>query len=295
MLRTIVISLVFILSLFTHDALGSSRWVMHVEKDRMTGTEERYPVSNEFVGGIELETSVICSPDFLYSKDSPSYSLAVSVRIHNGDLATYLGFLGLLGAVSDARIDVGDGSVEEALLIQNNKYANQYEMEFPANDSDASKLKLELELQDGTKHIVYGGKILGSYVADCYKKQVAAQEAVDARLAAEAKAAHAAEHALSEDELKRRELLAQYIALIGQKIERNWIRPPSARDNLECVVSVTQMPGGQVVGVKVDRCNGDDSVIRSVEGAIYSASPLPMPSDPSLFSRKMQLVFRPGN
>jgi len=293
MLRTIVISLTLIMSFFTQDALAASRWVMHVEKDRMTGTEERYPMSTESVGGVELETSVICSQDFLYSEDSPSYSLMVSVRIHNGNLATYLGFLGLLGAVSDARIDVGDGRVEEALLIQNNKYPNQYEMEFPANDSDASKLRLELELEDGTKHIVYGERILGSYVADCYETQVAAQEAVDARLAADAKTAHATGHPLSEDELKRRELLAQYVEVISEKIERNWIRPPSARDNLECVASVTQMPGGQVVAVKIDRCNGDDSVIRSIESAIYSASPLPMPSDPSLFSRKMQLVFRP--
>ena len=80
---------------------------------------------------------------------------------------------------------------------------------------------------------------------------------------------------------------------LQQKIERNWIRPPSARPGLECVVQVTQIPGGQVVAVKVVRCNGDDAVIRSVEAAVYQASPLPDPPDASLFERRLQLIFRP--
>jgi colicin import membrane protein len=102
---------------------------------------------------------------------------------------------------------------------------------------------------------------------------------------------------LAEEEARmaaeRSGLLAQYIGLISQKIERNWIRPASARPGLECVVQVTQIPGGQVVSVQVVRCNGDDTVVRSVEAAVYQASPLPDPPDPSLFERKLQLVFKP--
>jgi len=121
------------------------------------------------------------------------------------------------------------------------------------------------------------------------RKQIEAQQRAEAE--AQLREQMAAEEARNAAE--RSGLLAQYIALIGQKIERNWIRPPSAKPGLECVVQVTQIPGGQVVAVKVVRCNGDDAVIRSVEAAVYQASPLPDPADPSLFERRLQLIFRP--
>jgi len=92
---------------------------------------------------------------------------------------------------------------------------------------------------------------------------------------------------------ERSGLLAQYIALVQQKIERNWIRPPSARPGLECIVRVAQIPGGEVVSVQVVKCNGDEAVVRSIENAVYKASPLPDPADPSLFERNLQLVFKP--
>ena len=121
------------------------------------------------------------------------------------------------------------------------------------------------------------------------RKQLEAKQKAEAE--AQMRETMAAEEARNAAE--RSGLLAQYIALIGQKIERNWIRPPSARPGLECVVQVTQIPGGQVVAVKVVRCNGDDAVIRSVEAAVYQASPLPEPADASLFERRLQLVFKP--
>lgn len=87
--------------------------------------------------------------------------------------------------------------------------------------------------------------------------------------------------------------MAQYVAQITAKIERNWIRPPSAQPGLNCEVRVTQVPGGAVVGVQVGRCNGDESVRQSIEAAVYRASPLPMPSDPALFDRNLVVTFRP--
>ncbi|MCP5093210.1 MAG: cell envelope integrity protein TolA [Gammaproteobacteria bacterium] len=83
--------------------------------------------------------------------------------------------------------------------------------------------------------------------------------------------------------------LAVYMTLIRQKIERNWSAPASAGAELECSVRVRQVPGGEVVGVTILTCNGDDAVKRSVEAAIYRSSPLPEPSDPSLFDRNILL------
>lgn len=88
-------------------------------------------------------------------------------------------------------------------------------------------------------------------------------------------------------------LLAQYIAQIQARIQRAWIKPPSARAGLNCVVYVTQVPGGEVVSVRVGECNGDDIVRQSIEAAVYRASPLPKPSDPALFERNLRLNFKP--
>ncbi len=83
--------------------------------------------------------------------------------------------------------------------------------------------------------------------------------------------------------------LAVYMTQIRQKIERNWNAPASASADLECSVRVRQIPGGEVVGVTILTCNGDEAVRRSVEAAVHRSSPLPEPSDPSLFDRNILL------
>jgi colicin import membrane protein len=100
----------------------------------------------------------------------------------------------------------------------------------------------------------------------------------------------------SEDERRRAQesgLQDQYIALLQAHIERNWSPPGSARAGLECIVHVAQIPSGDVVDVRVGRCNGDDAVVRSIEAAVYRASPLPRPPTQALFSRNIEFVFRP--
>jgi colicin import membrane protein len=143
------------------------------------------------------------------------------------------------------------------------------------------------------------------------------RKAEEARLAAVAKERAEAEAKAKReaDERKRRELeaqlqdalaqedtrrdaersgkLAQYIDLIRQKVERNWARPSSATSGLSCDVQVSQIPGGEVVNVRIGACNGDAAVMRSIEAAVYKASPLPPPPDPSLFERDLLFKFEP--
>lgn len=88
-------------------------------------------------------------------------------------------------------------------------------------------------------------------------------------------------------------LLDEYVALIQQKIRRNWNRPPSANDDMECWVSVQQIPGGEVVAVDMLDCNVAPPVWRSIEAAVLKASPLPEPPDPSLFERNLEILFVP--
>jgi len=87
--------------------------------------------------------------------------------------------------------------------------------------------------------------------------------------------------------------MARYMFALQQKIERNWVQPPSAGPGTSCVVSVTQLPSGEVVRVVVESCNGDENVRRSVEAAVNKASPLPRPEDPSLFERNLRFIFEP--
>ena len=88
-------------------------------------------------------------------------------------------------------------------------------------------------------------------------------------------------------------LLARYVGEIQSRIERAWNRPPSAKPGLRCVVYVTQVPGGTVTGVRIAECNGDGAVQQSISSAVFRASPLPAPPDPSLFERNLRLVFAP--
>ena len=87
--------------------------------------------------------------------------------------------------------------------------------------------------------------------------------------------------------------LERYSFALQQKIERNWIRPASATAGTSCTVSVSQDARGEVLRVVVERCNGDEAVRRSVEAAVYKASPLPLPEERSLFERNLRFVFEP--
>ena len=83
--------------------------------------------------------------------------------------------------------------------------------------------------------------------------------------------------------------LAAYQLAIAQEIRSNWAVPASAGQETRCSVRVTQQPGGEVVGMSIIGCNGDEAVRRSVEAAIMRSSPLPEPSNPDLFHPELTL------
>jgi colicin import membrane protein len=142
--------------------------------------------------------------------------------------------------------------------------------------------------------------------AETAKKAAADKKRKDEAAARKKAADDAKQRAEREAELRRRMaeeearntavdsgLLAQYIAQVQARVQRAWIRPPSARAGLNCVVYVTQDPSGEVLSVRVGECNGDDIVRQSIEAAVHRASPLPLPADRSLFDRNLELIFKP--
>ena len=111
----------------------------------------------------------------------------------------------------------------------------------------------------------------------------AAEDALQQQLAAERAALEAARNA---------DIISRYVGIIGQQVERNWIRPPTSQSGLSCVVQVRLVPGGDVVSVQVVQGSGDAAFDRSVEAAVYRAAPLPLPPDPGLFESFRTLQFR---
>ena len=138
--------------------------------------------------------------------------------------------------------------------------------------------------------------------AEEVKHAADAKQADDAKRAADlkAKAEREAElrRQLAEEEhvsaVEASPARAQYIARLSSRIQNAWIKPPSARAGLDCVVNITQVPGGEVTSARVSQCNGDAAARQSIENAVYRASPLPPPPDPALFERNLVIHFHPA-
>ncbi len=124
-------------------------------------------------------------------------------------------------------------------------------------------------------------------------REKAAAEALAAQLEREEQMRRAMGLESQRNEAVDNGLLAQYIAQIVAKVERNWNKPPSAREGLSCTVRASQLPGGDVASVEIVECNGDEVVQRSIENAVFKASPLPEPADPTLFERNLVFIFEP--
>jgi colicin import membrane protein len=123
------------------------------------------------------------------------------------------------------------------------------------------------------------------------KAQRAAEDKERADSEAELRNSLAAEERANQ--LRNNGALVSWVSQITARIQRAWLRPPSARQGIQCVLHITQAPGGQVLSAKIESCNGDQAVRESIEAAAYRASPLPPPPDPSLFERDLEVTFRP--
>ncbi len=122
------------------------------------------------------------------------------------------------------------------------------------------------------------------------KKRQQAEEQLKAQMAAEAERLAAEAKRLDSARLSR--LQDQYVADITNKVQRNWLRPPDSRGSF-CSVVINQIPGGEIVGIRVTDCDGDVAFQRSVEAAVQKSSPLPLPKEPELFQREIEFVFKP--
>ena len=110
-------------------------------------------------------------------------------------------------------------------------------------------------------------------------RQREAEQALQAQLAEEAAQARA------------QSALSEFIPYIQEKVQNNWLRPLGSPPGLSCVIQVTLIPGGEVVGTRVVRSSGNQLFDESVERAVQKASPLPLPDDPALFKYFREINF----
>ena len=134
------------------------------------------------------------------------------------------------------------------------------------------------------------------------KRKADAKAAADKKRAAQEKRDRDASEAdlrekLAEEETRTsagfQSLKASYVRAIQAHVEQRWYEPPGVSAGLSCTIYVTQIPGGEVVGMRFGTCNGNAAVKQSIETAVRNASPLPAPPEPSLFEREVELVFTP--
>jgi len=129
--------------------------------------------------------------------------------------------------------------------------------------------------------------------AEAEKKRKAEAEA---KAKAEAEAEMRRQIAAEQEEARARSALSEYIPYIQDKVQRNWLKPAGSAAGLSCLIKVRLIPGGDVVSATVVRSSGDPLFDRSVETAVLKASPLPLPTDATLFNhfREINFNFDPG-
>jgi hypothetical protein len=88
-------------------------------------------------------------------------------------------------------------------------------------------------------------------------------------------------------------MYGRYVGQISSRIERAWMRPrtPIGAPSFSCQVKILQDARGNVMEVTLVTCNGDSRWQLSLVQAIQSASPLPAPPDPDVFSRTVHMAF----
>lgn len=89
-----------------------------------------------------------------------------------------------------------------------------------------------------------------------------------------------------------------YVALMAQRIEQKWSRPPSARRGMKCELQIKLVPTGEVINVTIIKSSGNSAFDRSAEQAVKKVGRFDelrdVPSDVfEQYFRQLTLVFNP--
>ena len=200
--------------------------------------------------------------------------------------------MALLQAQDKQKQDAAKQLQQQAAAAKNERQQEEQKVAQLKQQQAAAQQALDQKLADLQKQAQaeqdHLAKLKAQAAAQAKKRQSVENERHKAELQKEFDAEQRALDA------KKASYRQQWAALITQKIENNWVKPPTAPDNLKCTLRVNQVPGGTVTNVQVDICNGDDAVRQSIVNAVYQSSPLPPPPGPIDFEHELDIKFCPG-
>ena len=84
-----------------------------------------------------------------------------------------------------------------------------------------------------------------------------------------------------------------YEGKLRGKIRGNVVLPSGISGNPEMIFSVTQLPSGEIVAIRLIQSSGYPPLDEAIERAILKSSPLPRPDNPAHFQRDIRLRYRP--
>lgn len=133
--------------------------------------------------------------------------------------------------------------------------------------------------------------------AEAEKKRQAEQARKKAEQEMQARLAAEQEREAAQRRSAMQSMVNEYVLYIQDKVQRSWIRPPSSGADLSCTVEVRLIPSGEVIDAQIVRSSGNSAFDRSVEAAVFKASPLPVPPDPDVMEqfRSLRFEFKPGS
>lgn len=92
---------------------------------------------------------------------------------------------------------------------------------------------------------------------------------------------------------RRADLGDQYQLAIQQLVRENWLRPPTARPGLRCILRIVQIPGGEVISAAISgSCNADEATRRSIVAAVERVEALPYRGFEEVFAREIDFEFK---
>ena len=172
------------------------------------------------------------------------------------------------------------------------------EKERKRKEFEAKQLEEQKKREEAKKRVEEEKKRAEQKKREEEKKRLAAEKQKkeeQARLAKEKEEQLSKLLAKQQAEQAAKGRLDAYSRLVGDKIKRYIVEPPNLQGKPEAVFEVVQIPGGEIMSVKLKRSSGNPAYDAAAERAIRKAQPLPPPPDPARFGevRELQLIIRP--
>ena len=150
--------------------------------------------------------------------------------------------------------------------------------------------KADIELVDKKKPLKQEREVAKPVVKEDWVDEKAEREAQAERLAQAAKEEQAAQERAAQSAAIGK-VINEHIGKIRAKIKRNIVEPRDLPPSIHGKFSITVLPGGSVLNVRLVKASGNAAYDNAVERAILKSQPLPVPEDVTLFQKFREINF----